>query len=178
MTTRKPISKSPSSGMPTPAKDWKKASQAGAALSVPSGNVALVKPVGMQFFLSEGLVPNSLMPIVLDALNTGKPPDMASDVFKDTDKIKDIIKMVDDICVFCVLEPKLTPAPTKADGQKDPTAERDPDLLYVDEVDLEDKMFIFQYVVGGTKNVESFRKQLESGMESLQSRQDLGSKTE
>lgn len=176
MTNKSPQKRSPSSETPTPASQWKKASQSGAPLRVPSGNTALVRSVGMQFFLAKGIIPNSLMPMVMDALNKGKPPQLKSDVLNDQEKLKDILKMVDEICIYCVIEPALTPS-WDSDGTEISPADRDADVLYVDEVDLDDKMFIFQYVVGGTKDIETFRKQLESGVESLQPREDVGSTT-
>jgi hypothetical protein len=52
-------------------------------------------------------------------------------------------------------------------------AARDDELVYVDEVAEEDKMFLFQVVTGGTTDVESFREELGSTMDDIRGRQDV-----
>lgn len=142
---------------PTPANQWKKAS-AGTPLQVPSGNTALVRNSGMQVFLTKGLIPNSLLPIVRKAMS-GKEPEINLDDITE-DQLADMVTLFDAITVHCVVEPAVLPVP--ADGEV-----RDSEALYVDDVDFDDKMFIFQWVVGGTRDLEQFRKEQAASMESL-----------
>jgi hypothetical protein len=142
---------------PTPASQWKKAS-VGTPLEVPSGNTALVRSSGMQVFLTKGLIPNSLLPIVRQAMS-GKQVDLkAEDITED--QLEDMMKLFDAIVVHCVIEPTVLPVP--ADGEV-----RDQEALYVDDVDFDDKMFIFQWVVGGTRDLEQFRKEQAASVESV-----------
>lgn len=45
--------------------------------------------------------------------------------------------------------------------------ERDPNVLYVDQVSMEDKVFVFQWALGGTSNLEQFRKEHRANVESV-----------
>lgn len=156
-TPRKPQD-SPSAGKaPSSVQQWKKAAQ-GVPLEVPSGNTALVRNVGMQVFLQKGLVPNSLMPIVRKAMS-GKDPDIKlNDITED--QLQDMLALFDAVVVHCVVQPEVQPVP--ADGE-----ERADDVLYVDEVDFDDKQFIFQWVVGGTRDLEKFREEQAASLESV-----------
>ncbi len=148
---------------------WKKNTQ-GVELTVPSGNVALVRPVGMQVFIQKGMIPNSLMPIVKGALAKGKVDKSFYDEL-DEKLLADVIELMDAITCYCVVEPKVIPAPPEDE-------ERNPNLLYVDEVDMEDKTFIFQFAVGGTKDLESFRDKQDSELELISNGKKPKSKTQ
>jgi hypothetical protein len=142
---------------PTPASQWKKAS-AGVPLEVPSGNTALVRNSGMQVFLTKGLIPNSLLPIVRQAMS-GKQPEINLEEITE-DQLQDMITLFDAVVVHCVVEPRVLPIPAEDNM-------RLADVLYVDEVDFDDKMFIFQWVVGGTRDLEQFRKEQAASLESV-----------
>lgn len=47
------------------------------------------------------------------------------------------------------------------------TGEREPNVLYVDMVTMEDKLFVFQWALGGTSDLEQFRQELGANVESL-----------
>lgn len=166
----------------TAATEWKKQAQ-GVPLEVPSGNTCLARPVGMQVFLQQGMVPNSLMPIVNAAINEGKQFSL-KELDLTPEKITDVMTLVDAVVCFVVTEPKVYPTPMRptGDGEGDtafqepvPVEERDDSRLYVDEVDLEDKMFIFQFSVGGTRDVERFRAEQAALVEPLPGQQDVPS---
>jgi len=158
----------------TSASTWKKSSQGEAVqLKVPSGNVALVKNLGMRAFISRGLIPNTLLPIVTEALERGKPPSgrvLAEEIGKKgTKALEDVFDLVDRVVIECVVDPVVSKIP-----EEDET--RDPELLYVDEVDLEDKMFIFQWVVGGTRDIARFRAEYQADVDNIQSSEDVEDK--
>lgn len=150
----------------TPAQNWKK-SGGTTHLAVPSGHVALVSNPGLQSFLAQGVIPNSLMPIVQKALQGEKPQqNEVAELIMDPTGIAEMLDFTDRIVLACVVEPALTPAPPKG-------SERDSSVLYVDEVDLEDKLFIFQWVMGGTRDLEPFREAIAEGLESVPSSPDV-----
>ncbi len=149
----------------TSASEWKKANK-GFELEVPSGNVALVRPVGMQAFLTKGMIPNSLRDIAMEAVKGNQLPKMKPDDMS-PEKIEDMLVLFDSVTCYCVLEPVVTPVPMDDDGEPIPPADRDPENLYVDEVNLDDKIFIFQFACGGTRDLESFRAQYSVSMDSL-----------
>lgn len=165
----------------TSADEWKKDSKYSTGpMKMPSGKTALVRMPGMGVFLKAGMVPNSLQPIITDAIAKGKKPELGKleeQAETNPELILDIFKLVNDVTVYCVVKPEvLTNLFTDQDvregrceeenvGQEIPPKFRDPEALYVDEVDDEDKMFIFQAVIGGTRDVERFREELESDVE-------------
>jgi hypothetical protein len=136
---------------PTTAKQWKarQAERPTEPLELPSGNVALVRPVGMPALIKAGVIPNSLLGVVQKAIRDKRPPDMKS-VDWDEQTQLDAIRLFEQCAVFCVVEPKVETPPDDPD-------ERDPDVLYADDVEIDDLIFIFQFAVGGTRDLEQFR---------------------
>jgi|SRR5882672_2462355 len=123
-------------------------------LELPSGKVLKVRAaVGFQSLLKAGVIPNSLMGIVQSAMDNGKEPDLSS-FTGDTSKINQMLVMIDSIVMFMAVEPEIHEIPPDDE-------ERNSDLLYVDEVEDTDKMFIMQWATGGTRDLEQFR--LEAG---------------
>lgn len=182
--TKPAVTKSASSGrvtpkkalVPTPVKEWKKPTL---ALELPSGKIASARNPGMKAFLSAGLIPNSLIPIVTEALSKGESPSGgASNVAKrhlekklndqlkaDPKMIQEILEAIDNITVYCFLTPKVHPVPVREvpDGEGGVTLVEAPedkqdDELYVDDVDFEDKVFVFNWAVGGTRDLAKFRQ--------------------
>jgi hypothetical protein len=98
------------------------------------------------------------MPIMKDAM-AGKAIDMAN-LEVDNDMISQMIDMMDVVLLDVVLQPKVHSTPEV--GQP-----RDEDLLYADEVDMNDKQFIFQWAVGGTSDVEKFLEKSSEYLASL-----------
>lgn len=165
--------------MPGPSKNSKKQYSLGHAkandLLLPSGNTCLVKRPGVQGLIKAGLLDSldSLTSIVqVDHIDANDPKKMAaavSGMAADPQRISDALEVVDKAICFAVVAPKVfRPVVLGADGNPEllegkeiplPDDKRDPNRTYTDEVDEEDKMFIFQYLVGGTSDVESFRKE-------------------
>lgn len=165
-------------------QQWK-AVTAAVVLTAPSGNKCLARrPDSLQVFMEQGIVPNSLLPIVEKALSgkTLDPKALAEEAMADPAKIADMIALTDAIVVNCVIEPQVAPVPLytakhseegkclkKQIGTKIPfgSEHRDIDVLYVDEIVSEDKMYIFQFAVGGTRDLEKFRSESAATLESV-----------
>jgi len=69
-------------------------------------------------------------------------------------KLVEMLDVIDKVTVLCVCDPKVSLPPEAGE-------ERDPEVLYVDDVDLDDKMFIMQWAMGGTSDLETFRKETQ-----------------
>jgi hypothetical protein len=142
--------------------DFKK--RMGGVMELPSGAVVKLKnPGGMRAFLKSGVIPNSLMGIIQKAMNTGKKPDMselAPEGKLDDKMLEDMSDMMDAVAIQCIIEPPVLPKPADE-------ADRSEDLLYIDEFPDDDKQFIFQWVSGGVKDLEAFRRQRDEGMDAL-----------
>lgn len=132
----------------TSVADWKKPDL---PVELPSGKKIRIKRSSFQAFIKFGIIPNGLMAEVQSALAKGVEPDIAKLAAGD-EAITEMIAMVDNVIVFVAIEPRVYPLPS---GDE----EKDDNLLYVDEIDEEDKMFIFQYVTGGTKDIAQFREE-------------------
>lgn len=151
---------------PTSISAWKKTKP---PITLPSGKVMKIRSVGFQAFLKAGIVPNSLMSIVENAVNEGNEPEV-NDLVGDSSNLNDMLAMVDEVVVFVALDPEVKRTPKAEKDRRD-------DILYVDEVDEDDKQFIFSVCTGGTRDVEQFRKQSADLMASVQRRPDVGGKT-
>lgn len=170
---------------------WKKATD-GSPLEVPSGNVALVRPVGIQAFLTQGIIPNSLREMAMEAITKKKAPEMKPENLT-SEQLVEMVTLFDTVTVYCVVEPRVHRIPVftlthyeaatcdpDEVGKEIPIGHpcREADRLYVDEVDLDDKAFIFAIACGGTRDLESFRAQRASGLELLSGVSDVEDSTE
>lgn len=146
----------------TSASEWKKSSSQPAILTLPSGKNCRIRKVGFQTFIRQGMIPNSLLGPVQRSLDTGKELDVNL-ITSEPGQLEDMLLMIDDVVVFCLIEPQVMAIPLKDNGQGVMVIvddeDRDPDTLYVDEVDEDDKMFIFSVATGGAADLESFRNE-------------------
>lgn len=158
----RPASTKGASDAATPASVWKKKAVGGTLVDVPSGNKALIRMPGMAVFLEKGLIPNSLMPIIQKAMAAGQAPSEAemSSMVTDPEALKDVIALADAVTLYCCIDPHLEEAPRDEDGSLIPVgdARRDDNVLYVDEMEFDDRMYIFNLAVGGTADLEKFRQ--------------------
>lgn len=139
---------------------------------LPSGLFVKLRRVELQTMIMQGAVPNPLMEIVGEALEKGQKADIASMVGVeegkiDLDMVNDMYEMVNAVVVACFVEPEVLPLPEDED-------DRDDELLYVDEIDDTDKMFIFQWASGGTSDLVQFRKEADADMAALAEIQGTG----
>jgi len=170
----------------TSASEWIKDTDVkGRPLEVPSGKMCLVhKPEGLKAFMQDGSVPNFLLPILASALE-GKHRSVEDlsdelDLSSSPDRLAQVFELADRTAINCVIEPKVHPVPRYEDGPRAgeviPPHERpDDDKLYVDYITDEDKWFIFNYVMSGQTDLETFRAQLAENVAALQSGEGVGS---
>lgn len=161
----------------------------GQVIELPSGNVVRAQRAGLQSFLLKGNVPNGLMTIVSESLEKGKTMDVSKMVGEegqvDMDMVKEMYEVTNALVIACMIEPKVEPVPTDEDlevyNAKHPDAVledvndlRDDELLYVDELDDEDKMFLFQWCSGGTDDVATFREEARASLDAVAKSQSAG----
>lgn len=161
---------------PTSVSAWKKSIQA-PPIELPSGHYMRIRKVGLPVLMQTGMMPNSLMAIAQRAVSKGqgKPQEVSDDelaeMAMDPKKVQELADFIDRMVVFVAQEPEVYPIPEEH-------VARDEDTLYVDEVDYDDKMFIFQVVTGGTTDLEQFRGQHTSAMAALRGSENLELPTE
>ena len=190
--------------MATKASEWKKKGQTGQVdLKLPSENTCLVRRLQPEAFLKSGLIPDSLSAMITKAINSkkGLPPKAMDDIANDPKKLAEAVKMMDEVICYVVMEPHCEMPPKCAHNmagnrlcdeyfdvpqhtdRQNPDyhtyaeGERDEDTLYADEVNMDDKMFIFQFAVGGTADVESFRVVRDKHMGDLSDSKAVAGKT-
>lgn len=170
--------------------DFKK--RLGGIFELPSGLVVKLKnPGGMQAFLKAGTIPNSLMGIIKSSMDKGTAPSVGDftkeDNTLDPEILSSMTEMLDQVALATIVAPTIFPLLTQADIDEwnstreegsDSWAEsiediRQDDRLYVDELPMDDKQFIFQWINGGTTDLETFRKQQREGMETVGAVQGL-----
>lgn len=167
-------------------QDFKK-KHSGAIMQLPSGFNVRARRVSLRAFLQSGSVPNPLLPIVEEALAKGKGADVQAIMGKngevDIDMINEMYDMVNQVVCSVLIEPKVNMVPTLEDMDKwnenNPTERvahpddlRDDDLLYVDELEDEDKMFLFQWASGGTDDIATFREEAKQQLVALEQGQN------
>jgi hypothetical protein len=136
-------------------------------------NVCLVRRIGVQglikmnvldsFDTLTNLVSGKIAEITSGDMNAGNLKTIA----EASPELKQVLVLLDRITLATVVEPKVYPVPEGESESEIVNAEgrpvgvlvtgRNPDRLYVDDVDLEDKLFIMQFVVGGSADLSEFR---------------------
>lgn len=142
----------------------------GEDLTMPSGQLALVRRPGAQNLVAAGIIHSmdSLTAIaegLIEKAEGGKQKVDAAAVMKNPEKIVEMLHVIDKVVCHVVIKPTVTMTPNDRTARKE-------GVIYADMIDLEDKMFIFNYAVGGTRDVERFR------LESSELVGDVGALTE
>lgn len=185
--------------MVTKASQWKTKHKTGEhQLDLPSGNTALVRAVKPEAFLESGMIPDPLSGLISQAINSkrGLPPAKMNEIANDPKKLAAALEMFDRVLVYCVVEPAVEMPPvctvegcghlyTGGEGvhvdrknakyHKYQEPERDPEVLYADVVDMEDKQFIFQWSIGGASDVNKFRGEHAAALGAVQPVEGMGS---
>lgn len=131
-------------------------------LTVPSGQLCLVRRPGMEGLMKAGVLHNvdSLSQIVnekhIKRVN-GKATDEIdmTSLMKDSQGMEEVTNVIDKVICHVVVKPEIHRSPNDVTLRK-------PGVVYTDMVDITDKMFIFNFVVGGTRDLERFRGGLDA----------------
>jgi hypothetical protein len=140
--------------------------------------------------MAQGLIPDPLTAIVEKGIASkkGLRPQQQIDIAKDPVKLGALVEMLDRTLCYAVVEPRVVMPPecTVCDELDTATAKQHTDqdrkdyhefaegerlhgVLYADRVDMEDKSFIMQFTLGGTRDLERFRREHSSALAGLQS---------
>lgn len=128
----------------------------------PSGQRALVRRPGVQGLILAGALEemDSLSAIVdekhIKRVKGEEEIDVAS-LMTDPEQIQRVLAMADRVVAYVVVKPALTLPPADE-------AEREDGVLYTDMVDLEDRMFLMNYAVGGTRDIETFHAERDASL--------------
>ena len=134
--------------------DFKKRVQA--IVQLPSGLVVKLRnPGGLSAFMGSSTIPNGLMPLVTKQLSKGGTEQDEAKILEEIDKDPQLVlqmsQMMDSVTLKCIVEPTIHEAPESEEDRSD-------DLLYVDEIDMSDKHYIYNWITSGVTELEPFRK--------------------
>lgn len=144
-------------------------------LECPSGQWAQVKRPGLQGLLRAGVLESTdqLTTIVQNVTiprAEGKPEIDAIKVLQDPGKIEELLSFIDKIVLHVVKQPVILPAPESDD-------DRDDDSIYVDDIDIDDKTFIVNFALGGSKDLERFRQESAEALGSVAAQPEASDQT-
>lgn len=134
-------------------------------LTLPSGQTCSARRIGIESLLATGLLgeADSLTAYVdqkhIKRVNGKEPEVDVSSAMKDPKTLQQIVLLVDRITPFIVADPTVRSHVEDIDGggtRNIPEAERDTEAVYTDQIPLEDKMFLFNFAVGGTRSADRF----------------------
>jgi hypothetical protein len=89
------------------------------------------------------------------------------EIAKNPERLAKAMELVDKVICYVVLQPPLLPVP-EADPETGEVPSRVPDSAYIDMVDIEDKFYIFNFVLGGTEDLVAFREKFSASVGSLE----------
>jgi hypothetical protein len=142
-------------------------------LVLPSGQTVLVQRPGPQGLMQAGMLDDlDMLSTILPKIMGGKGAKGKSKeldptiIMKNPQMLAQAMKLMDRVLVHVVIKPELTPEPD------DPT-DKERGKIYPSSVSMQDKTFIFNWAVGGTRDLERFREQYEESVAGVESRADL-----
>jgi hypothetical protein len=134
-------------------------------ITVPSGQLCLVRRPGVEGLLKAGVLHqlDTLTQLVqsnLDGKSTNVTDETVMGIMNDPEKLASMMQVLDKILIYIVVKPEIQSTP-------DDVTRRENGVIYADMVDLMDKMFLMNYAVGGTRDLERFRGEHADAMGSL-----------
>jgi hypothetical protein len=156
-------------------------------LECPSGQVCLVRRIDPMQLLADGVLSKSDMLTALvdqkhvskkakGGRNSAKSQEMSNEMvmkqaLKDPKKMQELVDVVNAVTLATVIKPELHPVPEDEE-------DRIPGNVYIDSVDINDKMFIVQYAFAGHRDAAKFRRELQQSVERLADGEGVPEETE
>lgn len=135
--------------MVTSGKEWRKPREQGVEITLPSGNVARIRPLSPYAFLRYGNIPDTLSAVVSDMVN-GRGVNTETE-----ETMHKFLEILDLICIHTMVSPRIV-----ANPQAD-------DEIAIEDLDEADKMHIYRQFGRTASQLESFRPEPESDVESV-----------
>lgn len=144
-------------------------------LDVPSGQRCRVRRPGVPGLIKAGILESldTLSSVVhrehvaradpsVEDLKANEKTDEEAmqDLMNDPEKLDKVIDTIDKVICYVVIEPEVHPDPP--DGE-----ELEKGKIYAQDVEWQDKMFIMQFAVGGSRDLERFRGQIKQSTDRL-----------
>lgn len=178
--------------IPTPAAEW---GTPGFVVLLPSGRTVRVTRSKILFtMLKDNNLPNPLARVVGKMMeefsNKKRDQVVPEDILKELgpEGVPTLMRFVDDCVISCMLEPRCErpymaeiidddPENNKAELKKQVEWEPTFGAISLEQVEMEDRAFIFQVAMGGATDLESFREQSKAALASPQYGADVFNST-
>ena len=128
-------------------------------LELPSGQLVLARKPGVQQLMVEGVLHRmDNLTALVDKKHVRKGKAAASEsinvqsLIQDPEALANILHTVDRVLCAVVIRPPIQMAPNDVTSRKN-------GVIYTDTVGIEDKMFLFNWALGGSKDIERFRRE-------------------
>jgi len=135
-------------------------------LTMPSGQRALVRRPGIESLLKAGIIHDIdfLTGVVeekhIKRVKGGRPAPDVTQILADPAQLERLTHVVDRVVCHVVVKPHVEMTPSDI-------TRREAGVIYCDMIDLEDKLFIMNFAVGGTRDLERFRGELSESVAGL-----------
>lgn len=149
-------------------------------LECPSGTWCQIRKPNPQQLISLGLIDNldALSGLVdkkhIKRVKGSKVPTVseagAKEILENPQAVMDMMAVADKVVEYMVIQPTLRRPVKQIPGMTDdkgkpieqplPFHERENGVIYTDQLDMMDKMWIFQYCAGGSTDLATFRQQI------------------
>jgi hypothetical protein len=148
---------------PTPASEWKQPNQQLGAITLPSGNTATIKQPELIELLAGGIIPDGLGGFVSEIIDAAGGGSMGQMFVKEPDKLGKMVAFMGAVCRAVFVEPRIAP-----EGEDPGEGE-----IALDWLTFEDKMAVFNHVMGGADNLLPFPGEAGPGAEPALDREDV-----
>ena len=133
---------------PTSGREWRRPREEGYALTLPSGNTAIIRPVALDVMLQQGEIPDVLTPIAASTLWS----EVEVDGDKDPALGLRMIGLFDIVARAAFVEPRVVDDP------------QDDDEIAPSDLSLEDKGAVFQLAIQPARVLAKFCEQQAAGV--------------
>lgn len=140
---------------PTPANVWRKAREEGEIITLPSGNVARLRPVPLDLLIISGGIPDLLTPIAAKTLWVEQDPEAIGNA---TELAEGFAKLVNIIVPLAFLEPRVVEEPGEGE-------------ISLDDIEFSDKVAVFNLATAGAFALGKFREEQARSLAALRNGQ-------
>jgi len=148
----------------TKGSDWRRPRVEGETVRLPSGNVAVLRPVALDHLIISGKLPDLLTPIAAKSLWTETDTATIAD---QVETAKGFAELVNLIVPAALLLPRVVD-----------NAQDDDDEIELADIEFADKVAIFQLSTGGSTVLRTFREQQEKHVEPVSDSENLRTASE
>lgn len=156
----------------TPASQWKHSDEQGFVIELPSGNFAKCRrTMNLPTLLKSGKIPNPLGDMIRDMIAQGKSDIQLQPT--DTDLMEQTVDLVNSQMPYIWIAPRVEQCPPTWNVDKQGIWNPSAGALDVNNIDFQDKFYVWSWAQGAALDVARFRERASQGMADLQHEQGV-----